>query len=86
MIIDIMFYMDFLLIAICIISYLILLCIEVKEWNKGKCPRCNKPWAFYFSSKDKEVSYVCESGHVCRISNKIINRKFIKSKKENRDG
>lgn len=86
MIIDIMFYIVILLIIDCIIPYLILLSIEIKEWNDGKCPRCGKPWAFYFSSKDKEVSYVCESGHVCRISNKIINRKFIKSKKEDNDG
>lgn len=78
MIINIMFYIVILLIVVYIISYLILLYIEVKEWNKGRCPRCGKPWAFYFSSKDKEVSYVCESGHVCHISNKIINRKFMK--------
>ena len=86
MMINIMFYIVILLIMVCIIPYLILLYIEVKEWNKGKCLKCGKPWAFYFSSKNGEVSYVCESGHVCHISNKIINRKFIKSKKEDNDG
>ena len=87
MIIDIMFYIIILLLIIdCIIYYLVLLYIEIKEWNGGKCSRCGKPWAFYFSHKDKEVSYVCESGHICSISNKIINRRFMKSKKEDRNG
>lgn len=84
--ISIIFYIAFLLIAISMIYYLVLLHIEVKEWNKGKCPRCDKPWAFYFSSNNGDVSYVCENGHICRISSKIINRRFTKFKKENRDG
>lgn len=84
--INIIFCIAFLLIAFGVIYYLVLLYIEIKEWNGGKCSRCGKPWAFYFSHKDKEVSYVCENGHVCRISNKIINRRFMKSKKENKNG
>lgn len=84
--INIIFCIAFLLIAFSVIYYLILLYIEIKEWNGGKCSRCGKPWAFYFSHKDKEVSYVCENGHICRISNKIINGRFMKSKKENRNG
>lgn len=84
--INIIFCIAFLLIAFSVIYYLILLYIEIKEWNGGKCSRCGKPWAFYFSHKDKEVSYVCENGHICRISNKIINGRFMKPKKENRNG
>ena len=84
--INIIFCIAFLLIAFSVIYYLVLLYIEIKEWNGGKCSRCGKPWAFYFSHKDKEVSYVCENGHICRISNKIINGRFMKSKKENRNG
>lgn len=84
--INIIFCIAFLLIAFSVIYYLVLLYIEIKEWNGGKCSRCGKPWVFYFSHKDKEVSYVCENGHVCRISNKIINRRFMKSKKENKNG
>lgn len=84
--INIIFCIAFLLIAFSVIYYLVLLYIEVKEWNEGRCPRCDKPWAFYFSSNNDDVSYVCENGHVCRISNKIINRRFMKSKKEDRNG
>lgn len=84
--INIMFYTIILLVLTTIISYLVLLYIKVKEWNNGKCSICDKPWAFYFSSKDKEVSYVCENGHICCISNKIINRRFMNSKKENNNG
>ncbi len=78
----IMFYMVAVFIIIYIILYLVLMYVGIKEWNKGVCPKCGKPWAFYYSSNNGDVTYVCEKGHICNISNKIINRMFMKSKKE----
>lgn len=46
---------------------------ESKQWNKGKCPKCNKPWIIVDRTIDYN-EYRCVNNHKCIIVYKTDER------------
>ena len=50
---------------------------EKKDWNKGICPQCGKPWIRFDTDSQGGRMYRCENWHYCNISYNVDKRKEI---------
>lgn len=44
---------------------------EKKNWNRGYCPTCGKPWIHYDTDSQGGRMYRCENWHSCDISYRV---------------
>lgn len=44
---------------------------EKKNWNKGICPYCGKPWMHYDTDSHGGRMYRCENWHSCDVSYRV---------------
>ena len=44
---------------------------EKRNWNKGICPVCGKPWMRYDTDSHGSRMYRCENWHSCDVSYRI---------------
>lgn len=44
---------------------------EKRNWNKGICPVCGKPWMLYDTYSHGGRMYRCENWHRCDVSYRV---------------
>lgn len=69
----------YITIGLLILVFITLGCIyvrhmEKKDWNKGYCRTCGKPWIHYATDSHGGRMYRCDNWHSCDVSYNVDKR------------